>query len=278
MVKTCDLHTHSVFSDGTWTPAQLIAEAERIGLSAIALTDHNTVAGLPDFLAAAEGSSVRAIPGIEFSVDWKDIELHMLGLFIQPQYYDPINALLNEGKRLKEQSNLDLVQKLAGLGYPIDYFTLRDASPTGQVNRANIAAELVRLGYFASIKEAFDRLLSQKRGYYSPPKRPDARKMIQFIRSIGAVSVLAHPLVTLDEQELLHFLDEDPGILPDAMETIYSTYDAVTTARAKAIAQAYGMKESGGSDFHGDIKPDIQLAVGRGALFIPEEIADRLTL
>ena len=275
---SCDLHTHSIFSDGTWTPAQLIAEAERIGLSAIALTDHNTVAGLPDFLAAAKHSPVRVIPGIEFSVDWKGIELHMLGLFVQPRHYSAINALLDEGKRLKEQSNLDLVQKLKELGYPMDYTTLRDASPTGQINRANIAAELVRLGYFASIKEAFDQLLSQKRGYYIPPKRPDARQTIQFIRSIGAVSVLAHPLMTLTEQELLAFLNENPEILPDAMETIYSTYDPATTAKAKEIARAYGMKESGGSDFHGDNKPDIQLAVGRGNLFIPAEIADCLAL
>ena len=93
-MKFCDLHTHSVYSDGTWTPAQLIDEAERLGLSAIALTDHNTVAGLPDFLKAAEGKSVEAVPGIEFSTDYGEHDVHILGLFIRPEHYGPITEKL----------------------------------------------------------------------------------------------------------------------------------------------------------------------------------------
>ena len=112
MDKLCDLHTHSTYSDGTYSPAELICEAERAGLSAIALTDHNTVAGLPNFLAAAENSSVTAIPGIEISSDYQELELHIVTLFLRPEHYEPIRELTDAMNLRKQQSNLDLIAKL----------------------------------------------------------------------------------------------------------------------------------------------------------------------
>lgn len=276
MQKLCDLHTHSVFSDGTYTPAQLIQEAEQIGLSAIALTDHNTITGLPDFLEAAKSSSVEAVPGIEFSSEWQGRELHILGLYIQPGQYASVCQLLDTYNARKEQSNIELIHNLNKVGLGIDYQEVRSASCGGHINRANIAAILLKKGYVSSIKDAFNRYLDPQMGYYTPPKRLCSFEVIRFIKSIGAAAVLAHPLLSLREDQLRQFLTQQQGCGLDAMETIYSTYDEATTQKAHAIADAFGLKYSGGSDFHGANKPDIHLGCGRGNLQIPESFLQNL--
>lgn len=268
-MKNCDLHTHSIFSDGTWTPAQLLDEAQRIGLGAIALTDHNTIAGLPDFLEAAQGREVEAVPGIEFSTDWNGTELHILGLFVLPEHYEAITQLLADAQRRKDESNAALVAALRGAGYDLDYEMIKASTPGGSVNRAHIAAELTRLGYTESVKDAFKRLLSPKCGYYCPPKRMTACEAIRFIKSIGAVAVLAHPLLSMDVPELMAFLPDAAEAGLDAIETDYSTYDAQTAAAARMAADSFGLLYSGGSDFHGDNKPDIALGSGKGNLTVP---------
>ena len=267
----CDLHTHSVFSDGTYTPAQLIAEAERIGLSAVALTDHNTVAGLPDFVTAGEGSSVKAVPGCEFSTDYNGVELHILGLWIRPEHYQTVTELLEKAQREKEESNRNLVAALNAAGYAIDYEKVA-ARSQGSVNRAHIAAELMEAGYISSIQEAFQSLLTKKRGFYKPPQRIGAFDCIRFIKSIGAKAVLAHPFLNLKEESALRsFLPEAVEAGLDGMEVAYSKFTPVQTALAQQIASDFGLAFSGGSDFHGANKPDIALGVGRGDLRVPAE-------
>lgn len=270
-MAVCDLHTHSVYSDGTFTPAELIAGAKEAGLAAIALTDHNTVAGLPPFLAAAEGSGVEAVPGVEFSTDYGDIELHILALFVRPEHYGPITELMDDMLRRKEESNIALVAALNAAGYSLDYDAIRGRTPNGQVNRAHIAAELYRLGYVESVQDAFKKLLSPKRGLYVPPKRISSYEAIRFIKSLGAVAVLAHPFLNLDETLLRAFLPEAVEAGLDGMETAYAKYSPETTAMAMAIAAEFGLKNSGGSDFHGSNKPDIAIGKGRGDLAIPHE-------
>lgn len=272
MLPLCDLHAHSIFSDGTDTPARLLERGEEMGLSAVALTDHNTVAGLPDFLAAARGKNIRAIAGAEFSTDYRGTELHVLGLFLQPEHFGVITQLTQAYHNRKEQSNIDLVERLRSAGYEIDYQTIKNATPNGQVNRALIGAELVRLGYVTSIQEAFQRLLSPKRGYYIPPQREDPFRTISFLKSIGAAVVLAHPFLNLTEEELRRFLPQAVAAGLDGMETLYSTYDEETTAAAKKVADDFGLLHSGGSDYHGDNKPHIQLGIGQGNLAVPEAL------
>lgn len=270
MKHLCDLHTHSVFSDGTLTPTQLVELAEEIGLGAVALTDHNTVLGLPEFLAAAEGKSVKAIPGVEFSVDYLDRELHIVALYIQPEHY---NAAMEVAQRLNEnkrKSNLDLITNLNKAGYDISYEKIKASMPAGEPNRALIAAELTRLGYTSSNQDAFDRLLSPKHGFYHPPKRIDAFELIRFVRELGAVPVWAHPFLHLKEEaQVRAFLPQavEAGLM--GIEVRYSLHTPEQTALAASLAEEYGLLPSGGSDFHGANKPAISLGSGTGSLEVP---------
>ena len=263
MKDYCDLHTHSSFSDGTCTPAELIRLAEEAGLGAVALCDHNTVAGLPEFLKAAEGSPVEAVPGIEFSAEYEGKELHILGLFIRPEHYNAVNDLLDEALQQKEQSNLELIRRLGEAGISLDYDRIK-AEASGTVNRAVIAAAMVQCGYCESVKAAFRDWLAPERGYFVPPKRLNAFAVICFIKSIGAVAVLAHPFLNLEEAQLRRFLTAAEGL--DGMEVYYSLFDEDQTALAERIAEEFGLLKSGGSDFHGENKPDIRLGVGKGKL------------
>ena len=173
MEQFCDLHTHSLFSDGTYTPAQLIDAAVEAGLAALALTDHNTVDGIADFLAAGEGKPIEVIPGIEFSVDYDGTELHLLGLYLPSESLPGISALMEDFIRRKEESSRALVEALNKAGYEISYEKILAATGSGYVNRAHIAAALTEQGYTASVKEAFSKLLRPEAGYYVPPRRPD---------------------------------------------------------------------------------------------------------
>ena len=266
----CDLHVHSHFSDGTWSPEELVAEAERLGLDAVALCDHNTVAGVPQFMAAGQGSSVQTVAGIEFSTDFQGTELHILALFVQPEHYDTINAMMEDWKKKKEQSNIDLVAALNRAGYDISYAEIREKG-NGYINRAHIAAELTKKGYTESAQDAFKKLLNPSKGFYQPPEKLLAYDIIRFIKSIGAVAVLAHPFLNLDEAGLRSFLPEAIDCGLDGMEVLYPKYKPEQTVLAERIAEEFGILGSGGSDFHGDNKPDIAMGSGRGTLAVPTE-------
>ena len=264
----CDLHAHSRFSDGSDTPEDLVELAKKQGLKAVALTDHNTVAGLPDFVNAARGRGVEPVPGCEFSTDYQGTELHILGLFLEPKHYATVTALLEEAQREKERSSRDLVASLVATGYALDYDAICQKT-SGQINRAHVAAALMEGGYVSSVKEAFQTLLGKQHGHYRAPKRIDAYDCIRFIKSIGAVAVLAHPFLDLDSLQLRAFLPQAVEAGLDAMEVAYSKYSPQTTDEAARIAGEFGLLPSGGSDYHGYNKPDIQLGTGRGDLRIP---------
>lgn len=276
-MKKCDLHTHSVFSDGTYSPDEIIRSAVDIGLSAVALCDHNTVDGLPSFIAAAEGKNITAISGAEFSVDYCGRELHLLGLFIREESFSKVSCLMHDINELKEISNIQLIESLNKAGYDISYEIIKASTPSGNFNRAHIAAELTKKGYTESVKHAFDTLLSPDAGHYMEPKRLSVWEMLDFIRGIGAVSVLAHPFLNLEEKELDLFLSKAKNRGLIGMECMYSTYDKKTTDTAFELANKYELLYSGGSDFHGLNKPDIALGVGNGSLKIPLEWAEKLS-
>ena len=273
-----DLHTHSTYSDGTLTPDELVELALEAGISAVALCDHNTVDGLTAFLDAARGKGLEAVPGVEFSAEFEGREVHILGLFVEQERYSAIRELLAQVLERKERSNRVLIRNLEKAGICLDYDGLQSSMPGGQVNRAVIAAQMVRQGYCQSVKEAFRLWLAPERGYFIPPQRLDAMDVIRFIRSIGAVSVLAHPFLNLTDEQLPRFLEEAAKAGLDAMETCYSTYSPEQTRLAQTLAERYGLLSSGGSDFHGENKPDIQIGRGRGNLQVPSEYLESMKL
>ena len=275
MDNFCDLHTHSTFSDGTFTPSQIVAEALRANLRSVALTDHNTVAGLPEFLEAARGTALEAISGVEISTGYLGKEVHIVGLFLEQETFAELTDFLGVINRRKEESNRALAAALRSAGYEISYGEIRERHP-GSVNRAVIAGELLRKGYIREIKEAFCGVLSAKNGLYTPPERIPALEAVRFLRSINAVPVLAHPFISLSEGELRRFLPEAKEHGLAAMETRYSTYAPEVTDAAHAIAQEFELLESGGSDFHGGNKPDIRLGSGTGDLAVPDGFAQKL--
>ena len=271
----CDLHTHSVFSDGTYTPGEIIAEAKRLGLI-VALTDHNTAAGLPEFMDAAKKLGVTAVPGVEFSTEYNGKELHLLGLFVLPEHYAAVERMVKEQHVLKEISNMELVERLNQAGYLIDYMKVKRRNPNGNANRAHMAAELLDQGYVTSIREAFDTILSDNGGFYVPPSRLQLIDVIKELRRIGVLPILAHPLQELTEPELRDLLPNAIEAGLAGMETMHSSYTPETIALAEKIAAEFNLLSSGGSDFHGSVKPGISLGTGRGWLCIPSKIYSNL--
>ena len=276
MVHLCDLHTHSFYSDGTFSPAQLIDEAERTGMRAIVLCDHNTVAGLPEFLQAAEGRDVEAVPGIEITTEYEGIELHIIGMYLRAEHYPRITAMMEDLLLRKEKSERELIEALRRDGIDLSYEQIRKKTQGGYVNRAHIAVALVEKGLAPDFRSAFKMYLNPDRGYYVPPKRFDVIETIRLLKSMGAAVVLAHPFLNLDEAALRAFLPlaKEAGL--DGMETLYTKYSPETTRTAIAIAEEFGILQSGGSDFHGAHKPDTQMGSGRGDLRIPLDLLHEL--
>ena len=267
----CDLHTHTNHSDGSISTAELVRLAKEKNLI-IALTDHNTVSGLPDFLAEAERLGVTAVGGTELTTEYDGREFHLIGLFIDPEYYDDVERLCRNLLMMKELSNRDLVDKLRALGYDIDYDEIKKRNLKGNANRAHIAQELVDRGYVSGVREAFVTLLEEECGLYKPTGRLKLCDAIEFLRGIHAVPVLAHPLKDITPDQLRAMLPEliSHGLV--AIETMHSSYSDEMIAVSREIADEFGLLESGGSDFHGFVKPGVTLGVGRGNLAIGEEV------
>lgn len=274
-MRICDLHTHTYFSDGSYSPTELVQEAKRVGLSAIAITDHNNVGGVEEFLNECEKQNIEGIIGTEFSTDYKNIELHVLGLFIKKESLASVNSICEEVRKNKDESNRIMIKRLQENGYDISYEEIM-VNCKGTMNRAHIGEVLHKKGYTKTVKEVFSTILSKKGKIYHAAKRLDVFKTIEFIRSIGATPVLAHPFLDLTENELREFLPIAISHGLKGIETVYSTYSEEETLLAKQIAKEFNLKESGGSDFHGSRKIDISLATGRGNLIIPYDFCENL--
>lgn len=274
---SCDLHTHSIYSDGTFSPAEIIAEAKKLKLRAVALTDHNTVAGLPFFMEEAQRQGVTAVGGTELSTEHNGIEFHLLGLFIDPCHYKDVEYLAKEFHVLKEISNIKTIENLNDAGYNISYSDIRKKNPKGNLNRAHIASELLLKGYVESITHAFNTLLSEEAGFYTPNKHLQLIDAVKFIREIDAIPIIAHPMNDTDEETLREILPEiiEAGLM--GIEVYHSAYDSKKTETAVKIAEDFRLLKSGGSDFHGTTKPDISLGYGKGSLCIPDEIYLKLS-
>lgn len=271
-MKICDLHTHSNFSDGTLTPTELLNKAVECGLSAIALCDHNTVGGLCEFKDAAQGKDIEAVLGSEISTEYEETELHILGLFIDETAFVKLEEFCDEMNERKDEANKKLIAALNRGGYDIDYDELVCDTPNGHLNRAHVAAKMVEKGYTESVELAFRTLLRAGGKFYTPPKRLDSIKTIEFLRQIGAVPVIAHPFFSTSPKKLELFWSKARSAGLVGMETLYPMYDERTTEIAIKTAEKYGFLQSGGSDFHGETKPYISLGTGRGDFRVPYEL------
>jgi 3',5'-nucleoside bisphosphate phosphatase len=271
-----DLHSHSVFSDGSDTPERLCEIAAEAGLTAFALTDHDALAGIDAARKRATELGVRLVPGCEVSCSWSPGTLHLLCYFVEPGD----GLLQDELVRLaadRAARNELMVSRLADLGLPI---TLEEvtAEASGQgVGRPHFAAVLVRHGAATSINDAFDRYLAKGRPGYVSKARVEAAEVVQLAAASGAVAVLAHPLsLGLEGDELDRAVGELAGAGLAGLECLYGRYDPETRAHLASLAGSLGIAVTGGSDYHGSYKPDLRLGTGTGDLDVPDELLSGL--
>jgi len=252
-----DLHIHTSYSDGAFSPAEVIRLAREAGLAAIAITDHDTMEGLSD-LPRAPG--IQVIPGIERKADWRGTEIHILG------YGADWEALRRfpRVERERRERNRKMVEKLRADGVDITLEELY-ASKKGVVGRPHLGSLLVRKGYFPDVRTAFEEWLSEGKPYYVPIEWQTVPEIAGELLSSGARVVLAHPLqYKLSDEDLraLVRLCADSGFA--GMETVYSGYTAEETARLLGLAEEFSLHPSGGSDFHGPLRPE--RVIGRAAI------------
>ncbi|MCR4634281.1 MAG: PHP domain-containing protein [Erysipelotrichaceae bacterium] len=276
MEKHVDLHSHSVFSDGTLTPDELVRLAERQGISVLALTDHNTSAGLKEFMEAGKKSDVITVPGCEFSTEWRGKEVHIVGLFFNEKYWNEIEDFVELMHVAKHNSNLILIKNLNKAGYELTYEEAAALTDAEEFNRTHVARVLMNKGYVSSVNQAFEELLTEGKGFYYPAQKITSIAAIRFIKVYGAAAIMAHPLLNLTYQEMMEFLPEAKKAGLDAIETRYTEFDEEMTQTAVSLAEHFELKQSGGSDFHGTTKPGIQLGSGRGGLFVPYRFYEEL--
>lgn len=282
-----DLHVHSNRSDGSFTPTELVDYAIQKGLSAFALTDHDTTAGIDEAMTyasqkareASGGSdskepmpTVEVIPGIEFSTEYMSKDIHIVGLFIDhhaPVFQSQIQAFVDS----RILRNEKMCQNLQNAGIDITYEKLLAAFPDAVITRAHYARYLLDYGYVKSMPEAFDRYIGDHTPYFVPREKVTPAQAVRLVLDSGGFPVLAHPtLYHMSDDRLEKLVSElkEAGLM--GMECIYSTYTPAETRQMTALAKKYALLPSGGSDFHGSNKPKLDLGCGYGKLCVPDEI------
>jgi predicted metal-dependent phosphoesterase TrpH len=271
-----DLHSHSIFSDGSLTPEELIEQACAAGLSAVALTDHDTTAGLPRFLKAAEGRKVRAIAGVEISADFSPGTMHMLGYFIRPDDL-PFEERLVWIREGREKRNAEILEKLNALGFKIAWEEVAQHAGADVVGRPHFAQVLLDRGIVKTKDEAFDRYLGKGKPAYAERRRFSTEDSIALIRAAGGVAVLAHPFTLgLDDAGLRALVGRLAGQGLGGIEVYYSEHSSGLQQAYSRLADEFGLVATGGSDFHGALAPDIKLGSGFGGLRVPDEVVEKL--
>ena len=281
-MKYIDLHVHSNVSDGTLSPSQLVEEAAKCGLSAFALTDHDTTDGVKEALSAAQdlkqtGTSIEVISGAELSVAYKNRDIHMLGLFLDYENVT-LQQALKKAKESRENRNQKMVDNLAKGGFDIDMERLRNSFEEDTIlTRAHFAQYLFQTKQISSVNDAFRNILNADGPYYVPRKYIEPEDAIRLIKQAGGIPILAHPLIYhLPEKELddLIAMLKEMGL--EGIEVFYSSNTGFDEGILRRYANKYHLVMSGGSDFHGTNKPLISLGTGRGNLCVPYSVLDNL--
>ncbi len=273
-----DLHLHSTCSDGSETPEQLVRRARRLGLTALSLTDHDTLAGTGAFLAACREQGLVGLPGVELSLDvaQEGGTLHLLGYGIDPAH-PGLGAALARVRAGRETRNRRILEALGALGLALDEAAVQGFAGDTVVGRVHIAQALAARGHVASVAEAFDRYLAKGRPAYVNRYRLTAEEALGLIRAAGGAAVLAHPFTwRRDEARLEDGLRSLARAGLAGLEAYHSDHTPEQTVTLLRLANRLGLLTTGGSDFHGRAKPDVELGRGRGALSVPETCLTRL--
>lgn len=276
-----DLHMHSTYSDGSQTPEQLLQEAVELGLTAIALTDHDTIEGIPEFVELGQKYGITAVPGVEISVDTKlpnHGHMHILGLLIDPHHKrlrDTLN-FLQEQRNIRAQK---IIQKLNELNLPVTMAELLEEAGEGSIGRPHVAKILLQKGYVSSIQEAFDLYLAKGKPAYMDKVKLDEEDALKMIHDAGGLAILAHPhLMNYDRfEDAAARILELKSLGLDGFEVYYSGMPREYTEKLLALAEEHGFAISGGSDYHGVNKDRVRMGSGiDGDLCVPDEILEQL--
>jgi hypothetical protein len=273
-----DLHTHSTASDGELSPAELVAYAKKMSLDAIAVTDHDTVGGLEDALAAGSANGLEVVPGIEISAEYSsDSALHILGYYIDYRDHNFLQTI-SILQKAREERNPKIIKNLQGLGLKIDINDVIEEAETGLVGRPHFAQVMVKKGYVKNSKEAFDKYLKKGAPAYEEKFRYQPHEAIALILNAGGIPVLAHPN-TLNyktdlelESAVLEMVKH--GLM--GIEAYYSEHKAKQIKLYKQIALKFNLLITGGSDFHGNNVKGIDLGTGKNNLNVPYELLDKM--
>jgi predicted metal-dependent phosphoesterase TrpH len=274
--KMVDFHTHSSASDGTLTPEELAELAGKMQVAAIALTDHDTVAGVREFMAKGrEYPATEFIPGVELSSLYGSREMHIAGLYIDIENAELL-AYLEQMRKWRLERNIEMARRLASLGCPVDRDEL-DFLHNDSIGRVHFAAYLVKHYGFESIQEVFNRYLKKNCSAYVQRVLPMPSEAIDIIHRAGGIAIWAHP-VSRDHKSTANFIrrmvKKMRGYGLDGIECYYSMFGAAETAILLETAVQYEMVVSGGSDFHGENRPGIGICSGGGKMNIPSRILD----
>ncbi len=271
-----DLHTHTLASDGTDSPAQLVRKAAAAGLGAVAVTDHDTVGGLDEATEEGARCGIDVIRGCEISARSEFGEMHILGLWL-PEDPGPLAHVLEELRNQRTSRNLIIIRKLVGLGVNISYEEVLAVAGGETVGRPHMAQVLLDKGYVGSLREAFERYLGYKGMAYEVKKTLSPVEAVTLLSGLGATVSLAHPRLIRCSDEWLE--DEVAALKPhglSAIEAYHSEHSQADERFCVDLAARHGLALSGGSDYHGAAKPGISLGTGHGGLRVPAFVLEEL--
>jgi predicted metal-dependent phosphoesterase TrpH len=271
-----DLHLHTTHSDGSFTPTEVIDLAHKAGVTALAITDHDITTGILEATLAGQEHGIDVIPGIEISSIIGTSELHILGYFLD--YQDArLNERLARLRDSRHRRNPKIIERLQAAGIAITYEEVRALAGTDSVGRPHIARVLMEKGVVASAKEAFDLWLADGRPAYVPRELPTPSDAMRWIREAKGLPVLAHPTwVKPTDGTLTDLVRQLKADGLDGVEVHYSTHTPRQTREYLALAKQLDLLVTGGSDFHGLTKPDIDVGIGKGTLHVPGSLLDKL--
>ena len=271
-----DLHCHTLHSDGTDTPERLALLADEAGLTALCLTDHDTLGGIPDFLAQQPKVKARLLVGTELSCRFLGRSLHVLGLLVDPQD-GRFQERLAEIRSRREDRNHRMALRLAEVGCPVSLEEVQAQAETPLLSRVHFAKALAAKGYVRRPQEAFERLIGDDGPAFVPREELSPAEAARWIREAGGVPVVAHPGrfagSSFRWDEAMHDLQRE-GI--EGLEGYYGEYRAAEQRYFVGLAKRLGMVVTGGSDYHGANKPGLRLGAGRGGLKVPDTLLEAL--